>query len=209
LQPRIIAIGGPSGSGKSTLAARLAGALPGRAAIVSLDSYYFALDHLSAAEREARNFDHPGSLDWPLLLSHLHSLHAGNAIEEPIYRFDLHTRDVRTRRVEPGDFVLLEGILALHREDVRAAMALRIYIETAEQKCFRRRKERDTVERGRSEASVDRQYTATVLPMAELFVWPTREFADLVVSGEDGYEEPIQQVLAALAPVSPPPVLVE
>ena len=195
---RIIGIGGPSGSGKSTLALHLQAALAGGAEVISLDSYYFPLDHLDAAARADCNFDHPGALDWDLFFRQLTALGQGQPIEEPVYRFDLHTRDARTRRVEPTPYVIVEGILALHRPDARALMDCRVYIETRDQECYRRRLDRDTLERGRSGESVERQYRDTVRPMAEQFVWPTRQNADLVVSGERGYDEPVQAVMAWL-----------
>lgn len=200
LTSQIIGIAGPSGAGKSTLALRLQAALPaGEAEVVSLDSYYFPLDHLTPAERAERNFDHPDALDWELFATHLQQLRTGQPIEEPVYRFDLHTRDRRTRRVEPVRYILAEGILALHDAAVRAAMHLRVFIETQNMACYRRRMDRDIRERGRSPESVARQYAETVQPMAEQFVLPTRAHADLVVSGERGYDEPVAAVLEALA----------
>lgn len=197
----IIGIGGPSGSGKSTLARNLRAALgEGEAEVMSLDSYYFPLHHLTAAERAARNFDHPDAIDWNLITAHLDDLRHGRAIQEPIYRFDLHTRDLLTRRVLPKAYIIVEGILALHQPAVRAAMNVKVYIETHNPACYRRRLERDTRERGRSEESVMRQYRETVLPMAEQFVFPTRAHADLVVSGEYGYTEPVKAVLKAVRP---------
>lgn len=195
----IIGIAGPSGSGKSTLARHLQSALgDGAAEIVSLDSYYFPLHHLTAAERAARNFDHPEAIDWKLVNTHLEDLKQGRAIQEPIYRFDLHTRDLLTRRVLPKPHVIVEGILALHDPQVRGALSLKVYIETRDGACYQRRVARDTRERGRTEESVVRQYSETVRPMAEQFVRPTRAFADVVVSGEYGYAEPVKAVLKAL-----------
>ena len=195
----IIGIGGPSGSGKSTLARHLQTALgDGQTGIVSLDSYYFPLHHLTAAERAARNFDHPDAIDWNLVSTHLADLKQGRPIQEPIYRFDLHTRDLLTRRVPPQPYIIVEGILALHAPPIRAAMDLRVYIETRDGACYQRRIARDTRERGRTEESVVRQYSETVRPMAEEFVRPTRAFAQVVVSGEYGYVEPVKAVLKAL-----------
>lgn len=54
--------------------------------------------------------------------------------------------------------------------------------------CFERRLARDVRERGRSPESVFHQYVATVHPMAERYVLPTRSHADVVVSGADPLE---------------------
>jgi uridine kinase len=88
-------------------------------------------------------------------------------------------------------------------------MDLKIYIETGERECFRRRLKRDTVERGRTPGSVARQYEATVRPMAEQYVWPTRQYAGLIISGEQSYTEAVTIVLARLETVNLPRFLEE
>ena len=121
----------------------------------------------------ALNFDHPDALDWDLLLTQLDRLRHGHAIEQPLYRFDQHTRDTYTRRVPPRPFLILEGILALYCPKVRDMMDLKVFVDTRDEECLGRRLRRDTAERGRTEASVLHQYNSTVRPMAEQFVMPT------------------------------------
>jgi uridine kinase len=48
-----------------------------------------------------------------------------------------------------------------------------------------RRIQRDTVERGRSIAEIITQYHATVRPMNDEFVEPSKQNADLIVHGHD------------------------
>jgi uridine kinase len=73
-----------------------------------------------------------------------------------------------------------------------------VYVETDPGVCFRRRLERDVAERGRTAESVRQQYEATVRPGAERFVFPTRQYAGLVVSGEAPFEASTGAVLNAL-----------
>ena len=87
----IIGIGGGSGSGKSTLARAVAEHEPA-AGVLEIDSYYRDLSHLSFAERERWNFDHPDAIDWELLAAHLEALGQGRAVERPVYDFATHTR---------------------------------------------------------------------------------------------------------------------
>jgi uridine kinase len=61
----------------------------------------------------------------------------------------------------------------------------KVYVKAAPDVCFSRRLRRDVVGRGRTEASVRDQYERTVRPGAEWFVYPTKKYADLVVSGEE------------------------
>jgi uridine kinase len=183
MKPFLIGIAGPSGAGKSELSRVIAARLPQPCALISLDSYYRALDHLPFEERVKCNFDHPDSLDWELIHADLERVAAGEAIDEPIYLFDQHARADETRRVEPEPFVIVEGLFALYDARVRALMNVRIFVTAPDAVCLERRLARDTVERGRTKASVLRQYEETVRPMAEQYVLPTERYADLVVSG--------------------------
>jgi uridine kinase len=189
MKPFLIGVAGPSGAGKSELARLLATRLPFPSALISLDSYYRALSHLSFEERVKCNFDHPDSLDWDLIHSDVVRLAAGQPVDEPVYLFDKHARACATRRVEPAPYVIVEGLFALYDERVRALLDARIYVGAPDEVCLARRIARDTVERGRTRESVLDQYTRTVRPMAERFVIPTQRFADLIVSGLNPLEE--------------------
>jgi uridine kinase len=198
MKPYVIGIAGLSGSGKTALARELAAALEDECEILTLDSYYHPQSHLSVAERARLNYDHPDSLDWTLLAAHLESLARGEAIEEPSYLFDQHTRSHVTRRVEPKPYLILEGILALANAEIRSMLDLKIFVTTDAEECLRRRIERDTAERGRTRECVLLQYHTTVWPMAAEFVLPSREFADLVVSGQERLDCSRTEVLGSL-----------
>jgi uridine kinase len=198
IQPFLIGIAGPSGSGKTALARRLAPLLPRDCAVISLDSYYRPQSHLPLEERARLNYDHPDALDWDLLWRHLDCLRRGHAVEQPIYRFNSHTRDTSTRRVPPRPFLILEGILTLYCPKIRDLLDLKIFVDTADRECLGRRVRRDVAERGRTEDSVRDQYSATVRPMALEYVLPSRQYADLVVSGEEPIDAAVDRVLAAL-----------
>ncbi|MBY0506339.1 MAG: uridine kinase [Bryobacteraceae bacterium] len=198
MPPYLIAIAGPSGAGKSYLAHHLAAALPAEAAVLSLDSYYRELTSLSYDERCLFNFDHPSSLDQPLLLQQLRDVAAGKTIERPIYQFETHSRAPHTERFAPPPFVILEGIFALYFPEIRDLAQLKVFVETPDGLCFDRRLRRDTTERERTAESVTRQYDETVRPMAAEYVWPTAAFADLVIPGNQPIAESLRQVLAAM-----------
>jgi uridine kinase len=195
---RVIGIAGLSGSGKTALARRVAAEL-GSCHVLALDSYYHALPDLTLDERSRQNYDHPDSLDWELLERHLETLASGGAIEEPCYLFDRHTRGPETQRIDPAPFLIVEGILALHREAVRRSLDLAVFVHTDPEECFRRRMARDIAERGRSPESVRAQYEQSVWPMALEFVIPSRAFAHLCVSGEEPLDRSAGQVLNRVA----------
>lgn len=189
----IITIAGPSCAGKTETAKAVARLLGAR--ILSLDSYYLNLDHLSLAQRKQFNFDEPSALDHHLLIQHLRDLGAGNLIEAPIYDFVQYTRAGQTEVIEPAPFLILEGLFVLYWADVRALSNLTVYVDAPDEICLERRLYRDVRERGRTEESVLKQYRETVRPMAAKYVGPTRELADLVVSGTDRLDHCTTQVL--------------
>jgi uridine kinase len=188
MTPFLIGVAGPSGAGKSELSRLLAARLPGPASLISLDSYYQPFADLAFDERTRINFDHPSALDWDLVQAHLELLRCGEAIDEPGYSFERYSRATETRRVEPTPYVIVEGLFALYDRRIRALYDARIFVSAPDELCLTRRLARDTVERGRTPQSVFEQYETTVRPMAERFVLPTEQFADLVVSGSDSLE---------------------
>ena len=64
-------------------------------------------------------------------------------------------------------------------------MDLRLFVDTALDICLIRRLKRDIAERGRTMDSVLKQYTGTVRPMYLQFVEPSKQYADILISGED------------------------
>ena len=193
----IIGIAGPSSSGKSELSRQLVTRLPGTD-IVSLDSYYRGMEEIPLEARKKVNFDHPDALDWELLHEHLVAISEGRAFEEPVYSFADYARTSATRRIEPGNYLIVEGLFVLYWPELRAMLDTKVYVQTDPEVCFQRRLRRDVAERGRTEQSVRDQYERTVRPSAEWFVHPTAKYADLVVSGEEPFDSSTSAVITAL-----------
>ncbi len=189
----IIAIAGPSCAGKSETSKAVAKRLNAR--ILSLDSYYLNLDHLDFEQRKQINFDEPASIDHELLISDLRQLSLGKSIDAPVYDFCRYTRAAEVDHIAPGPFLILEGLFVLHWADVRRLCDTTVYVDAPDDLCLERRKYRDIRERGRTVESVCKQYDSMVRPMAAKYVWPTKAFADLVVSGTDSLAHCAQQVL--------------
>jgi uridine kinase len=192
--PFLIGVAGSSGSGKSELATQLSLVL--KAPVVSLDSYYLELGHLSYQDRCRVNFDEPAALDSSLLIEHFSSVAKGEPIDVPEYDFARHMRAPRTERIVPGEFVILEGLFALYWENLRNLLGTRVFVELPDEICFARRLARDVRERGRTPESVRQQYFSTVKPMGELYILPTRAHADVVVKGDTNIQDSVAAVLA-------------
>ena len=177
----IIAIAGPSCAGKTELAKSLSRQLS--ASILPMDVYYRDLDFLPLESRCQFNFDLPDAVDRHLLRQHLTALAAGLPVQRPVYDFKVHTRSSLCETVTPGRYLILEGLFALYWEDLRPLFGTKVYIDAPDDVCFARRQVRDVRERGRTVEYVYKQWVEIVRPMAELYVRPTRRFADIVVSG--------------------------
>lgn len=190
----LIGITGFSGSGKSTVAHALGKALGGT--IFSLDAYYFDHPDLTFEQRCALNYDHPDTIDGALVAKHLRKLAAGHPVERPVYDFPTHSRAKRTEHMEPAPYIIVEGLFTLHWPEVREQFGTKIYMEATHDVCLPRREQRDIVERGRTSESVRAQYAATVQPMADQFILPQKQYADLVIPCTGRTEEAVAKVLA-------------
>jgi uridine kinase len=197
MQPYLIGIAGPSCSGKSEVSRRLARIL--RAPILAIDHYYRDLKHLSLEDRVRTNFDAPDSLDSALVAEHVSSLAAGRGVDQPTYDFSRHTRAEAIERIEPAEYVLVEGLFALAWPEVREHLNFGVYIFADHETCLTRRVFRDMRERGRTEQSVRAQYEATVRPMADLHVAPTASHADLVLAGIAPVKQSVYTILLYIA----------
>jgi uridine kinase len=86
----IIGIAGGTGSGKTTVVSQIIDQLKNEEVdVISQDSYYQDTSHLPIEERKKINFDHPKSIDFDLLVSHLKDLKAGKTIQQPVYSFQM------------------------------------------------------------------------------------------------------------------------
>jgi uridine kinase len=180
--PFILGVAGGTGSGKTTVARSILQAVgQEKITLIEQDSYYRDVDWRSEAELLHHNFDHPSAIDSDLMVSHLHALKAGHAVEVPIYDFVRHRRTPRSRRVEPLPVVLVEGILIFVEPALRELLDFKIYVDTDADIRLIRRLGRDMSERGRSVQDVLRQYLETVRPMHLEFVEPSKRWADVIL----------------------------
>lgn len=153
-----------------------------RIAILSEDAYYRDQSHLSFEQRTLTNYDHPAAFEHELLAAHLRALRGGKAIQMPQYSYKTHTRTDETIRVQPAKVILVEGILLLTDEQLRAQFDITVFMDTPLDVCLLRRIKRDLEDRGRSLSSVTEQYETSVRPAFFEFIAPSKQYADLVVT---------------------------
>ncbi|MFB6094809.1 MAG: uridine kinase [Halanaeroarchaeum sp.] len=176
-----IGIAGGTGAGKTTVARQVTEEVGDPVTLIPLDNYYEDLSDLLFEERSEVNYDHPSAFEWDLLCDHIDALLSGRSIEMPQYDFERHLREEETVHVDPGEVIVLEGILALYDDSVNEMLDLHLYVETDADVRILRRIRRDVVRRGRDLEGVIEQYLSTVKPMHEQFVEPTKRDADIII----------------------------
>ena len=176
-----IGIAGGTGSGKTTITKRIMKEFGGNVSVLYHDNYYKRHDELSYAERTKLNYDHPNAFDTDLLVQHLEALRRGETIECPVYDYTVHNRSDKTIRVKPAKVVVVEGILIFAEPELCKRMDVKIFVDTDADVRILRRIVRDTRDRGRDLESIVTQYLATVKPMHEMFVEPSKRNADIII----------------------------
>lgn len=189
---KVVAIGiaGGSGAGKTTFARSIYNKLnkADNVAYLIHDDYYKNLSDKTFEERAKQNFDHPDSLDTDILIQHVRDLKAGKTIQVPKYDFSTHLRvEGETTTVHPKPIILVEGILIFSNPELVNELDIKVFVDADSDIRLIRRVGRDVKERGRSAEEVMRQYLATVRPMHDEFVEPSKKAADMIIhSHHDG-----------------------
>ena len=181
VKPLVIGICGGTGSGKTAVAKKLMEAFPDEAVLLSMDYYYRAHDDLTYEERCLINYDHPDSLEIPLMIKHLKELKEGKTVIVPQYDFTVHNRSKAVLILESRPIIIVEGILLFADDALANLMDIRIFVDTDADVRVLRRAKRDIRERGRTMESVMEQYLATVKPMHERYVEPCKKKAHIIV----------------------------
>ena len=177
----VIGIAGGTGSGKTTLMKNLMGQFGSEITVLSHDNYYRAHHELPYEERCKLNYDEPAAFETELMVRQLKELRAGRAVDCPVYDFTVHNRSDQVIHLVPKSVIMVEGILIFENKALRDLMDIKIFVDTDADIRLCRRIKRDVNKRGRSMESVLLQYQATVKPMHDQYVEPSKKFADLVV----------------------------
>ena len=181
MKPYILGVAGGSASGKTEIVKTLKKHFEDKIEIIEHDNYYFAHDNLTMDERASLNYDHPQAFETNLLIEHVKKIINNEEIDIPTYDFTIHTRSSDTLKKIPKPIVIVEGILVLENEELRNLMDMKVFVDCDGDVRLKRRITRDVVERDRTIESILTQYMETVKPMHELFVEPSKKFADLIV----------------------------
>lgn len=178
----VIGIAGGTGSGKTTVVRKIIESLPkDEVAVMPQDCYYKDNAHIPLEERLKMNYDEPASIEWSLLSRHLLELKAGRPIEMPTYDFITCSRQKETITVYPREVVVVEGILVLTDKELRDMMDVKVFVDADADERLIRVIYRDCIERGRTPQMVTDRYQQMLKPMHELYIEPSKRYADLIV----------------------------
>ncbi len=202
-KPYFLGVAGGSGSGKTYFARAVYEQLgTDLCEIIYQDNFYIDQSKRFDFDGGSVNFDHPSSIDFSLLASHISRLKSGVETEIPIYDFVTHSRKPETIRVQPKSIIIIDGILIGHAAEVRFLFDELIFFDTPETLRFERRLERDVKERGRSPEGVRKQFFKQVKPMHDQFVEPSKVFADTVVKDLGEFDSALETYCSKLKALS-------
>lgn len=178
----VVGISGGSAAGKTMVAGLLAEMLEEISpAVVGVDYYFKDQSHLSAQELARLNYDIPEALNFDLLEKDLKELKSGVGVSMPNYDYATHSSIQNATNITPSRLVIVEGILLFYPDSIKPLLDFKVFVEAGRDERLRRRIARDTVERGRTEESVIRQFNDTVEPSFEKYTQPTRNDADFML----------------------------
>jgi len=190
--PSLVLIAGGSCSGKTILTRKVAQAMTkSKVTICSMDNYYKDLSNSTSLEIDKHNFDHPDAIDIARLISDIHRMLRGEITELPTYDFVSHCRN-GFQKIVPGNIIIVEGLLALHYQELVELACAKIFIDCSNDVRLARRTNRDVAERGQTVEQILRQYKETVEPMYQQFIEPSMAKADLVVQADDNMDLSIE-----------------
>lgn len=193
----VIGIAGGSGSGKTTVVRALTEQLKEKVVVLPQDSYYKDSSHLPLEERQKVNFDHPDSIDFPLLIRQLSQLKNGETIEQPVYSYLTCSRSkTETVTVTPADVIIIEGILIFTCAELRNQMDIKIFVDADDDDRLMRVMTRDIEERGRDMEAVIDRYSKVVKPMYLQFIEPSKRYADIIIP-QGGHNKVAIEIIAA------------
>lgn len=152
--------------------------------ILGLDDYYYGKSWMDR-ERETRpylNWDHPDAVELSVVPDHVEKLTSEIPILKPTYRKITGERGI-PEVIYPSPSICVEGIYAFHNKRLRDMADLKVFVHATKHTRLIRRLLRSQNENWSPSETL--AYVMNVAePMAEQFVRPTIQCADIVIVNE-------------------------
>jgi phosphoribulokinase len=193
----MLGVCGDSAAGKTTLSAGIARILgEDRVTVICSDDYHRynrvqrRENGISALDPECNYID--------IMEQHFDLLSRGRSILKPIYNHSTGDFDP-PEYIEPGEFIIIEGLLPYHTRSMRNFFDVKVYLEPEEELRVRWKIGRDTSKRGYTEQEV-RDSLAKRVDDSVNFIQPQKDYADIVVNfyRPQDYQEQDAQINAKL-----------
>ena len=186
-RPVMLGIVGDSASGKTTLSKGLVQLLGTDAVNAICTDDYHKYDRRQRAERGITPLN-PECNYLDIMGQHLQCLRMGEGILKPVYQHKDGTFGPLVYTA-PNSFMVIEGLLGYHTEEMRAAYDVRVYLDPPETLRRQWKVDRDCSKRGYTTdevlADLDRRE-----PDSEAFIRPQRRHADIVVCRMESEDDP-------------------
>lgn len=172
-----VGLAGPSCSGKTTLAREIVRISPQEVTILSFDKYWIDLIPKIRPD-ELPDWESPESYDAARFIRDLQDLKRGK------------------RTTTQSNLLLVEGFLIYHSPISRACFNKKLFIDLPEEEIIRRRLARSRITFGIHD---EREYVyKMLLPGLRRWVYPQRQYADLILDGFKPVDVLAQEVLSVL-----------
>ena len=116
-----------------------------------------------------------------MLTEQIARLKEGEDVEMPTYDFITCSRLKETVHLRPKEVIVVEGILVLTDKELRDMLDVKVFVDADADERLIRVIKRDCVERGRTPQMVIDRYQETLKPMHELYIEPSKRYADLII----------------------------
>jgi phosphoribulokinase len=179
-RPVVLGVVGDSAAGKTTLTRGVVRLLGGSdsVAYISGDDYH-RYERQQRAELGITPLD-PAANYLDILSQHLGHLRAGQPVLKPVYDHRTGTM-APPEYVRPHPYVVVEGLLNFHSEELRVAHDIRVFLAPPEELRRRWKLTRDCTRRGYTTHEVFRELDARERDV-ESYIRPQRGHADIVMS---------------------------
>jgi phosphoribulokinase len=178
-RPIILGVVGDSASGKTTITKGLVAILGNDAVThIGTDDYH-KYDRSERAENGLTPL-HPDCNYMDIIGQHMHHLRNGEPILKPVYQHHDGTFG-RPVHVTPQRFVVIEGLLGYHTNELSDVYDVRVYLAPPEELRREWKIKRDSTKRGYTEEQVIEDLERRE-PDSAAFIRPQEQRADLIVS---------------------------
>jgi phosphoribulokinase len=201
-RPVMLGIVGDSGSGKTTITRGLVRVIGEDQVTHFCTDDYHRYDRRQRTERNITPL-HPDCNHLDILAQHLTHLRNGEPIMKPVYH---HTDGTfgPPDYFEPGSFVVCEGLLGFHNQELCDSFDVRVYLDPPENLRRHWKVQRDCSRRG---YTTDQVLTELDRREADSARWirPQRQNADIIVAFQPGTTEDQEHLDCKLSLCDPLP----